>query len=84
MVDVTRHAEGDFYEEDEPVDDVILAFEDGEKGLTHPPLHSSYYQVTTEAPATRSTVNTVRRRPSGSWPVTRRPSGDATHTAIPA
>jgi hypothetical protein len=28
-----------FYEEDEPVEDVIAAFEAGEKGLTEPPAH---------------------------------------------
>lgn len=37
--DALRLLDDAFFEEDEPTEDVIAAFEAGEKGLTEPPAH---------------------------------------------
>ncbi len=36
---------GDFYEDDQPIEDVLRAFEDGERGITAAPVRSFLFTI---------------------------------------
>lgn len=57
-------ARGDFYEEDEPIEHLLAAFDRGAKGVTvvppaplTPQAHGSYYTLTTISSAGRTAID---------------------------